>query len=331
VIKGTDVRLLWRTDVHIGDRSPVSRADDWKLVCLDKLRQVGKIAKDVGAAAVLDGGDFFHIKSPSRNSHKLVASVAALHAKYPCPVYANVGNHDCVYGDYSYLGQQPLGVMYDTGSIQRLYDEHQGVFTAPGTQVRVVGIPYHGTVYDWERFEKAASSRQPGDTHLIVVGHVLASKAGGKMFEGEDIIKYSDLAKLEGVDAWCFGHWHKDQGITTLANGALVVNTGSLTRGTLSQDDLARKPCTVELVCAGDGTVTANRHNLVVAAPEECFDLDRREAVQAREVAVGGFVQSLQSALVGSGNSDSLLDTVRALSIEPRLRERAIVYLEGVG
>jgi len=297
VIKGTDVRLLWRTDVHIGDRSPVSRADDWKLVCLDKLRQVGKIAKDVGAAAVLDGGDFFHIKSPSRNSHKLVASVAALHAKYPCPVYANVGNHDCVYGDYSYLGQQPLGVMYDTGSIQRLYDEHQGVFTAPGTQVRVVGIPYHGTVYDWERFEKAASSRQPGDTHLIVVGHVLASKAGGKMFEGEDIIKYSDL----------------------------------VTRGTLSQDDLARKPCTVELVCAGDGTVTANRHNLVVAAPEECFDLDRREAVQAREVAVGGFVQSLQSALVGSGNSDSLLDTVRALSIEPRLRERAIVYLEGVG
>lgn len=323
------IKLIWRTDIHISDNGPVSRTDDWKDTCLSKLRHVGQVAAQVGAAAVIDGGDFFHIKSPSRNSHKLVAEVAALHAKYPCPVYANVGNHDCVYGDYDYLGQQPLGVLFDSGSFRRLYDQHQAVFKADGVQVRVVGIPYHGTSYDWERFKEAAAARQPEDTHLMVVAHVLASKKGGTMFENEDIIKYADLEKLDGVDVWCFGHWHKDQGITTLGNGSTVVNTGSLTRGTLSQDDLTRKPAPVEIQFHATG-VTAFKHNMPLIPIDECFDLETRKERAERDVAVDGFVQSL-SATLKDTSKGSLVETLRGLNIQPSLRERAIWYAENSG
>ena len=124
------ITLVWRTDVHLSDVSPSSRKDDWASTVLGKLRQVGMVADRVRAAAVLDGGDFFHVKSPSRNTHDLVRRVADLHATYPCPVYANVGNHDCVYGDYEYLDQQPLGVLFSTGVFRRCYDEHEVVFEA---------------------------------------------------------------------------------------------------------------------------------------------------------------------------------------------------------
>ena len=109
------MKLVWRTDVHLSERNPRSRTDNWREAIINKLRQVGEIARKVDASAVLDGGDFFDIKSPSRNSHDLIREVAEVHQDYPCPTYANVGNHDCVYGDYTYLPQQPLGVLFSTG------------------------------------------------------------------------------------------------------------------------------------------------------------------------------------------------------------------------
>jgi len=228
------VRLVWRTDVHLSDTSPASRKDDWADTVLGKLKQVGMVADRLRAAAVLDGGDFFHVKSPGRNTHDLVRRVADLHQGYSCPVYANVGNHDCVYGDYAFLDQQPLGVLFATGVFGRCYDDFEVFFGPADTTtsevraypftkkdgwlkgnpftlrdthqvgnipvVRVVGIPYHGTTYDHLRFRNIKKGEED---HLVCMAHVLASEKGGTMFEGEDIIKYASLVDLD-PDVWCF-------------------------------------------------------------------------------------------------------------------------------
>src|SRR3989344_4231877 len=122
------IRLVWRTDVHMADSGPSSRTDDWTETVLGKLGQVRDVAKKWGASAIIDGGDFFHIKSPSRNSHELIQRVARHHSDYPCPVFCCPGNHDSVYGDYAFLGQQPLGVLFAAGVYKRLYDEHEAIF-----------------------------------------------------------------------------------------------------------------------------------------------------------------------------------------------------------
>lgn len=193
------ITLVWRTDLHLADKSPSSRKDNWTLTCLNKIVQVGEIAREVEADAVLDGGDFFHVKAPSRNSHRIVRRVADIHKAYPCPVYANVGNHDCSSGDIRNLPKQPLGVLFSTGVFERLYDEHELLLERDGVSVRVVGVPYHGTSYDMERF-----AVEKGDEDwLVVIAHVLASEQGGTMFEGEDIVKYSDLEGLD-ADVFCF-------------------------------------------------------------------------------------------------------------------------------
>lgn len=319
------VRLVWRTDVHMADRGPSSRVDDWTETVLDKLSQVRDIARDVEASAILDGGDFFHIKAPGRNSHELVRRTAEHHADYPCPVYCVPGNHDCVYGDYAFLPQQPLGVLYAAGVFKRLYDEHEAVFEKGGVKVRVVGLPYPGTRYNLERFKDL----KRGDEDILVcVAHVLASLKGGSMFEGEDIIRYSDLLDT-APDVYCFGHWHMDQGVEILG-GKTFVNLGSLTRGSLSQDEVQRRPASAVIECTKSG-VQVDVRRLKVKPAEEVFDVDARNRQVRQQVEMDAFVTKIRDGLQPKADGGTLTEVVGAVSGVPdEVRERALSYLERV-
>jgi len=318
------VTLVWRTDVHLSDRTPRSRKDNWTQTVLGKLRQVGRIAREVKADAVLDGGDFFDVKSPQRNSHALVRATAEVHKDYPCPVYANVGNHDCVYGDYAFLPQQPLGVLFATGVFKPCYDEHEAEFTASdGTVVRVVGVPYHGTKYDLDRIAKI---RKGEEDFLVIMCHMLASPTGGSMFEGEDIIRYSDL-RSHDADVFCFGHWHKDQGVVENGYGQYIVNVGSLSRGSLSQDDMDRQPACVVLRFEKNIGVTFDRRNLEVTPAAEVFDVEARTRQEERSTAVDSFVDSIKDTLTAT-QSLPLADLVRQMDVPSDVKETALLYLE---
>lgn len=321
------VRLVWRTDVHMSDQAPSSRKDDWTATVLGKLRQVGLVADKIGADAVLDGGDFFHVKSPLQNSHSLIRRVVEAHAAYPCPVFANVGNHDCVWGDYTYLHQQPLEVLFSTGVFRRCYDEHEAVFEKDGVRVRVIGIPYHGTTYDLERFRRI---KRGDEDHLVCIAHLLASPSGGTMFEGEDIVKYSDLTAY-APDVFCFGHWHKDQGVTKVG-AKTIVNIGSLTRGALSQDEMQRQPaCGVLTFTKQDVQVKVVR--LKVAPAVDVFDVEGRVRAEKRSEMMDTFVESMRQKIVmqqGRGLDEIVreMELPQAQGRAGQVRERVLSYLE---
>lgn len=344
--------FLWGTDPHFSDVPPHSRTDDWNLTLLGKFEQMRQVAQKLHAQACLIGGDVFHIKSPSRNSHEMVRKVADLFTTFPCPMYCVPGNHDCVYGDYAHLGQQPLGVLYSTGVFKRLYDEHEATFggpaprvgCAPGTgfgdvieelvpseelpkipKVRIVGIPFHGNEYDMERFR---SIKKGDEDYLIVCAHVLASEKGGSMFENEDIVKYQDLVDLD-PDLWCFGHWHEDQGIKTIG-GKTFVNIGSMSRGSLSQDNLTRKP-SIALIQADEKGIRATQVYLKVSPAKEVFDFHRREEEVKRESVMATFVDAIKDNLTLHSNDAPLEESVRKMDKVPQMvRERALSLLERV-
>lgn len=317
--------FVWRTDVHLSDSTPRSRTDVWSTTVLNKLASVGKIAQSVGASAVLDGGDFFDLKSPGRTPHSLMRRIFETHrTHYTCPVYANVGNHDCVYGDYSYLHQQPLGVLFESGVFRRLYDEHEAVFTQDGVTVRVVGVPYHGTVYDMDRFARIKKGQED---FLVVMAHLLASPTKTSMFESEDVIRYDTLDAFDG-DVFNFGHWHKNQGVRLTPGGKVIVNIGSLTRGSLSEDDLDRVPSVAIL------RFERGRVPLVEVVPvdhrpaSEVFDLVKHETMQLREQMLDKFSETL-AAILAVRTGGTVIDRVRAAEgIAPKIKERTLLYLE---
>jgi DNA repair exonuclease SbcCD nuclease subunit len=317
------VKLVWRTDVHMADKGPSSRKDDWPSTVLDKLSQVRRVAEKVEASAILDGGDFFHVKSPSRNSHELVRRTAEHHADYPCPVYCTPGNHDATYGDYAFLPQQPLGVLYSTGIFKRLYDEHEAVFQKDGVKVRVVGVPYHGTKYDLDRFQ---SIRRGDEDYLICVAHILASLKGGAMFEGEDVLRYSALLNT-APDVFLFGHWHKDQGVEVLG-GKHFVNIGSLTRGSLSEDEIQRQPACAVLSFDKSG-IDIKTVRLKVQAPEVVFDVEARNRSLTRQIEMDSFISTLRETLTDKAGTD-LKDSLHGQDVPEKVKEKALHYLERV-
>lgn len=322
------VTLVWRTDVHLADKGPSSRLDGdrWPEVVSDKLLQVADVARREDAMAVIDGGDFFDKKSPSRNSHRLVRQAADIHEQYPCPVYACVGNHDCVHGNIEYLPQQPLGVLFSTGVFRRLYDEHEAFFERGGVTVRVVGVPYHGYRYDLDRLAVPKGD----EDYLVVVAHLLASEKGGSMFEGEDIVPYKRLRGMP-ADLMAFGHWHKDQGVTDLA-GTKIVNIGSLTRGSLSEDNIERTPsCAVWRFRPGG--IEVEKVGMKIAHFSETFDIEGRAKKESRELLNKAFTDKVAEMFADNDNRANLRDVIRSKrgELPERVVELADQFLEEAG
>jgi len=311
-----------RTDCHVHDKPPQSRVDDYLQTCLNSLRQIGEHAERTNAIAVLDNGDFFHAKAATKNSHLMVREVIDLHrAHYPCPVYCNPGNHDFPFNNIEYLDRQPLGVLFAAGIFERMYDH---TFERGDLKVRVVGFPYK-RVFTEEEFDLERGEEDV----LIVCAHTFASPKGGELFGTERALSYYDLSEAS-PDCFIFGHWHIDQGIQTI-NGKHFMNLGSMTRGSLVQDNLTRIPrfgqIQIEKTQTGDLIVELEAVELDVPPASEVFDLERHERLKEETRDIETFIESL--LLQGEDDSEDLLSEIQGLTnFKDEVRQAALSYLQ---
>ncbi len=323
------VAFIYRTDTHVRDKSPVSWKADYPTEIWNNLDQIAKFAKQREVTAVLDGGDYFDVKAPSRNPHSLVVKSVAVQNGYPCPTYCVEGNHDIVYNSLESIDKQPLGVLYESGTFQRLRDQ---VFEDGGMRVRVVGVPYspERSLADLQAIQK-----QPGDDFLIAVVHQLAAAnppPNVEDFFGEPVFKYQDLVSQDGPDVFCFGHWHKDQGIVEI-DGKRFVNQGATSRGALTNENIQRQP-KVSLIEVGPTGIVIVEMPLIVAPPEDVFDFEKKERQEKESDSIDQFIVQLQNN-VRVDLSASIESNVEQLEFAPTVRSTALEYLararEGVG
>lgn len=315
------VGFIYRTDVHVSDKNPSSWKGDYSAEVFGNLEQIGVMAKDRGAIAVLDGGDYFHTKAPGRNPHSLVEQTARIHKEYPCPVWTIEGNHDITSNDLASIERQPLGVLYATGVFGHLREE---VFEDGDIRVRVIGVPYspHRTLDELRSIRK-----KPGDTHLIAVVHALAGlkpPPSVQEFFGEPVFDYADLTHEDGPDCWAWGHWHKDQGIEVV-NGRQFVNLGAVSRGALVKENLSRTPKVAFMEIDGKG-LRVTPLLLQVASAEDVFDLEKKERHDKEGKEIEAFVTRLHEA-TAIDPSASVEETLRSLSFAQDIQVMAMEYI----
>jgi hypothetical protein len=193
--------FLFRTDIHLAAHSPISWKGDYTEEIFSNLEQIGDLANKNEVNAVLDAGDYFHIKAASKNPHYLIERSIRIHNKYRCPRLCVEGNHDIAYNNLESLARQPLGVLYASGVFQLLREQ---VFEDGDLRVRVVGVPYNPTR---ALSELLSIQKQKGDTHLIAIVHALAAKkppASIEDFWNEPVFPYESLVSRNGPDIWCF-------------------------------------------------------------------------------------------------------------------------------
>jgi len=317
--------FLFRTDVHVSDRSPESWKGDYPTEIWSNLEQIGQLAKAHEVNAVLDGGDYFHVKAASRNPHALVERTARVHREYPCPTFCIEGNHDLSANNLETISRQPLGVLYATGVFGHLREQ---VFKDGNLQVRVVGVPYspERSLEDLLRVQK-----QPGDTHLIMVVHALAGlnpPPNVEDFFNEPVFRYEALVRRNGPDAVCFGHWHRDQGVEEI-EGRHFINQGAVSRGALVRENLERAP-KVSLIEIDGGEIKVTQIPLSVAPAAEVFDLERK-AIQEREHKdIDQFVNRLL-ADVEFDPSQDVGENIRRMEFAQNVRDAALYYYEKGG
>lgn len=313
--------FVFRTDVHASEHSPESWKGDYPAEIWASLEQIGALARQHSACAVLDGGDFFHIKAPTQNSHRLVAKVAALHQGYPCKVYCVEGNHDIKHNNLETLADQPLGVLYNSRVFEHLRDE---TFSAGELAVRVVGVPYS----PFRTLDELKSIRKHGTEFLIAIVHALAGEnppASVEEFFGEPVFRYADLVVEGGPDAFCFGHWHQDQGIVKVRD-RWFVNQGAVSRGSLSRENLARHPkvAVIEVSAAG---IQITPHLLNVAPAAEVFDLERKTKQDRESADIEEYVSRIRADLMAS-QSVTIEDTIGGLDFAREIHDLALSYLQ---
>lgn len=319
------IKFTVRTDCHVHDKAPHSRVDDYLDTCIDKLQQIGIFASERGCDAVLDNGDFFHAKAATKNSHEMVRRVVDVHNDfYDCPVFENPGNHDFPYNNVDYISRQPLGVLFAARVFERMTDHT--FEDDEGLKVRVVGKPYKSSYtpieFDIERGDEDV---------LICCCHYSATPEGKDLFAGtEDSLSYYDLSEAT-PDIFIFGHLHFDQGIQDI-NGTKFMNLGSMTRGSLTQDNLDRTPRFgyIEITKDSQGIVDLSLEaiDLKVAPSESIFDLERHQRLEEEQRDIDRFISSL-NASVNEDENEDLMDTIQALSeFNTEVKNKAIEYLQ---
>jgi len=315
------VKFIFRTDVHVADKGPVSWKGDYPAEIWSNLEQIGRFAHAHQVKAVLDGGDYFHVKAASRNSHALVIRSASIQKEYPCPTFCVEGNHDVKYNNLDTISEQPLGVLYESGVFQLLRDE---VFEEGGLRVRIVGVPYSP---DRSLEDLLSIQKQDGDTHLIAIVHALAGEnppSKVEEFFGEPVFRYSDLVTENGPDVFCFGHWHKDQGVVEIS-GRQFVNQGAVSRGALTHENTQRTP-QVALLDVGGSGIHVSLLPLDVLPAEEVFDIERKERAETESRNIDEFITRLQQD--ANFDPDTEIEAnIKSLDFAQEVREVALDYL----
>jgi len=318
------IKFTVRTDCHVHDKAPQSRVDDYLTTCLDKLKQVGIFASSKGCDAVLDNGDFFHAKAATKNSHEMVRRVIDLHRQfYDCPIYENPGNHDFPYNNINYLERQPLQVLFSAGIFTQMTDH---LFEDGDLKVRVLGFPYRS---DYE--PKDFDVDRGDEDVLIACVHASATPKGELLFAGtEESLSYFDLSECS-PDLFVFGHLHVDQGIQKV-QGTTFMNLGSMTRGSLVQDNLTRIPRFgyIEIGKDVEGIVSINTEAIEyeVEDSDNIFDLERHRRLENEKRDIDQFISSL-TASAEDEDEDDIFTTIRSLSsFRGEVQSKAIKYLE---
>jgi len=319
----TDFIFITGSDLHISDNGPHARLDDFKTTMLYKLSQMRMACSKLKADAVLFAGDLYNLKTPTRNSHRLNQELIKEFKQFPCPIYLIEGNHDLTANKLESLEEQPLGVLFADHTLTQLRSK---VIEKNGHKISLIGIPYT----DYFGPEKLHIEREKDITVQICLLHIYAGRTSGNLFQ-DKIYGYDELKNLP-PDIFVLGHYHIDQGIYEL-EGKHFVNIGSMSRGTIADEDIAHHPQIgfIKISIDDDNKVTKILQSikLKVRPAAEIFDLEKKDDLKKEKQEIQEFVEKLANEQLKKKDEPikSIEEIIDSMDIAKAVRDKVMWYI----
>lgn len=308
------MNILLAADLHLADLPPSSRKEGYAEELLDLLRQTVILADEHDAVMVW-AGDVFHIKTPSRNSHKLVNSVIEIVKSYPHGLYIVPGNHDLSQDRLDSLPGQPLGTLFNAGAkMLSGWAEDAPIYGVPWLQ-RFTDKTVFDALSDWRM-------RVPDMGNCLVVTHAPLYPPGRELkYEFYGTSEWASAMNFHG--STFYGHVHDPHGAYTV-EGVTFCNNGALSRGSLTESNLTR-PVVATLWSSINGMF---RPIPLASQPsQEIFRMEVKET-RTKQLKLDEFLVSLGCTSIPVTTTDAVMDYVRSLSLSPAVEEAIKDLLE---
>lgn len=285
----------------------------------DLLYQASELAVERKCDVICQLGDFFHIKSPGRNSHHLVQRAIEWARNAAVPVYIVPGNHDLLNDRLESLNEgQPLGVLYSSGAAIRA-ERYLKLPRGLNNFIPVYGVP-------WQQFwdaEQSVADRAikdaladfiPSDTPQLIVTHApffpVGSNPAYEHYSTEKFAKYVNPSGRANVQV-IYGHIHDWHGEYVI-NGVRFANYGALSRGSLTESNLTR-PVGITI---WDSITGAFEFVELQAKPaNEVFRVKEITEVKTAQLQLDQFLASVGQSSIEITSTESVLAKVRSMQL----------------
>ena len=274
-------------DLHLSDRSPVSCTPQYNDQLFTMLREVVDLSNSVDA--VVFSGDVFHAKAPHRTSHRTVQRMIDVVQAFPCPVLLVPGNHD--------MQQDRLASIHETQPFGTLLQAGARLLIGWADGFPIYGVPW---LQSWEDAAPAfrAWDEAPFDSvvdsgNYLLVAHAPIYPPGRE--NPFECVAASQVSEWMLGNGYCYyGHVHDHHGTFTV-DGVTFCNQGALSRGSLQEEDLTRRPAVTYWHSDRSGVAAFERVELTSAPPadqvfrvaEAAQRVDHRDRLEDFLAAVG--------------------------------------------
>jgi DNA repair exonuclease SbcCD nuclease subunit len=291
-------------DLHLSDKAPSNCSDYYNDDLFVMLEEVVEIASLRSVSAVVFAGDIFHLKQANRTSHRTVQRMIDIIHSFVCPVYLVVGNHDVTHDRVDSIYEtQPFGVLLKAGA--RLLDGWSSDF------------PLYGVSWqqDWQDASKAFTDWTiRANSHSLLVTHAPIYPPGREL-PWENILA-STIATWMNNTGYCYyGHVHPCHGSFEV-DDVVFCNQGALSRGSLHEEDLTRKPAVTIWYSDRDGVDAFERVAIASAPPpERVFRLAECEAKTDYRDRLDLFLNAVRQSQVSVTSVESVLAQIRSMGL----------------
>lgn len=276
-------------DVHLTDptRKPTGRTSLYTEEILAKLQFCVDTANKLSVPLV-QAGDMFHLKTPSRTSHSLVSSVHDILEQTNNGVWIVPGNHDMQGDRLDSLDRQPLGVLARMSNVRLLLGEDPDL-------PDVAGIPYLPTFDQGNLYWPEDLRYNPFDidTPSLIVTHAPFFPPGQEpeVYNHMSLDLWADIHL--GIPGTYYGHIHECHGTFTDKNGYMqFCNQGSLSRGSLHASSINHQPA---ITLWKDNEFT--RIEVPHKPAEEVFLFEEAKLKKALQASSKEFVESFANPI----------------------------------